>query len=313
MHRNLLFEKMKRFLFLFSLIISGPVFFSAQPEVFAAAYPYRILQSESAIRPLMPVVGFIDSHQVKNGQTLLEIARKYGLGYNQVVLYHPDIDPWMPREGKKIDIPTQWILPPTQHEEVVINIPEMRLYRFFRNEKIVRTYPIGIGREGFDTPAGESRVRERIENPSWTVPPNAIEKHGRGVVPPGPDNPLGQYWVGLSKSHLGIHGTNFPWGVGRRVSHGCIRLYPEHIEQFYGETQSGTKVEIIYEPVKVGVRGSFVFLEVHPDIYGRIPDMEAHAWRILAETGVGGRVDPQKVRRCIEEKKGAPMLISMDS
>ncbi len=303
-------KKMKRFFSLFLLLAVWHLFCAPHASISAAAYPYQIHGNANGETELMPVVGFIDSHRVQEGQTLLEIARQHGLGYNEIVLYHPEIDPWMPEEGRKIGIPGKWVLPPTKHQEVVINIPEMRLYRFFQDVNMVRTYPIGIGRAGFDTPVKETRVVQRVEDPSWTVPPDAIERYGTGVLPPGPDNPLGDYWVGLSESQLGIHGTNVPWGIGRKVSRGCIRLYPEHIERFYQETEIGTRVEIIYEPVKIGVRGELIFLEVHPDIYGRISDMEAHAWEIIEEKGLKDRVDPQKVSRGLEEKRGVPVPVS---
>ncbi|MFO8111571.1 MAG: L,D-transpeptidase family protein [Desulfosalsimonadaceae bacterium] len=278
----------------------------------AAAYPYRIVREADSGKKRMPVIGFIDSHKVAEGQTLIEIAREYGLGYNQMVLYHPGIDPWLPETGTAIDIPSKWILPPTVYEEVVINIPEMRLYRFFKEHDMVRTYPIGIGRKGFDTPITAARVVEIIENPSWTVPPAAREKYDRKLIPPGPDNPLGDYWVGLTADGVGIHGTNFPWGVGRRVSHGCIRLYPEHASQFQKEVEKGTIVEILYEPVKVGVRGKLVFLEVHPDIYGRIPDMESHVWSIIGRMGIKDAVDPKIVRQSVASPKGVPVRINRE-
>jgi L,D-transpeptidase ErfK/SrfK len=293
----------------FLLIVLFALKMVTPATVHGVAYPYWIMH-KAGYESLMPVIGFMDSHKVEEKQTLLEIARKHGLGYNQIVSYHPEVDPWLPEKGIKIDIPTKWILPPTRHEEVVINIPEMRLYRFFKEYGIVRTYPIGIGREGFDTPEVETLVKERIKSPSWTVPPRSYDRYGRRVMPPGPDNPLGDYWIGLSINHIGIHGTNFPWGVGRRVSQGCIRMYPEHIDQFYKEAKPGTKVEIIYAPVKVGIRNGLVFLEVHPDIYGRLPDMASHAWQLIEDSGVGKAVDPGKVRNCVEEKKGVPTIVS---
>ena len=295
------------FFFATGFIAIGP----ATAVADAAAYPYTKPAGDG--KNPMPVIGFIDTHRVEEGQTIHNIARIYGLGYNQMVLYHPDIDPWLPDVGKTIDIPSKWILPPNRLEEVVINIPEMRLYRFFKEHEMVKTYPIGIGREGFNTPIVEASVADRIEQPSWTVPASAREAHGRKVVPPGPDNPLGDYWVGLSIRHIGIHGTNFPWGVGRRVSYGCIRLYPEHIEQFYRETRPGTRVEIIYEPVKVGTRGNAIFLEVHPDVYERIDDMEAHAWSLLQEMGLNGAVDPEMVSRVVAEQKAVPVPVNRGS
>ncbi len=305
--------EMKRFLSVFLTILFLSAIIGLSPyDIEAAAYPFSFPPETVDGEKPMPVIGFIDSHLVEEGQTLLQIARIYGLGYNQMALYHPEIDPWLPEAGMVIDIPSKWIPPPTRHRAVVVNIPEMRLYRFFEEHHMVRTYPIGIGREGFNTPVMETRVVAKIENPSWTVPPSAWEKYGRKIMPPGPENPLGDYWIGLAANNIGIHGTNFPWGVGRRVSHGCIRLYPEHAAQFYHEVDRGMIVEILYEPVKVGVRGDLVFLEAHPDIYELFPDLETHAWTVINGAGVADIVDPLKVRQCIDARKGVPTLISRD-
>lgn len=301
---------MKIFLWLMILLVAGSGFNINQDGVYGAAYPYRPLDQSGGQSSLSPVIGFMQSHRIEQGETLLDIARKYGLGYNEISLKHPELDPWVPEEGLKIDIPTTWILPPTRHGEIVINLPEMRLYRFYRDIDMVRTYPVGIGRDGFETPPGDARVQKRVEDPSWTVPPSAREGFSRVVVPPGPDNPLGGYWIGLSRDSLGIHGTNFPWGVGRKVSRGCIRLYPEHIQQFFYDVEAGAKVEIIYEPVKLGLRGGDIFLEVHPDVYGKIADMHSHVWDLLQASGLAPWVDLSEAGRVLEEKKGVPAVVT---
>ncbi len=301
---------MKRFFLFFLLPIIFMFLGLPQSHAFGAAHPYHIHRDEDTGIALMPVIGFVDSHQVREGETLLDIAREHSLGYNEIVLYHHDLDPWMPEEGKSIDIPTQWVLPSTEHQEVVINIPEMRLYRFFQEVNMVKTYPVAVGRDEFNTPVKETRVAQRVKNPSWTVPQEAMEQYGRSIVPPGPDNPLGDYWVGLSGSQIGIHGTNFAWGIGRQVSRGCIRLYPEHAQQFYNETRPGTKVEIVYEPVKLGIRGDLIFMEAHPDIYDRISDIAYYTREKIYSKGLQDRVDLEKVHQVLEEKKGFPKVIN---
>jgi len=274
------------------------------------AYPYQIWSNSDASAPVMPVVGAMQFHQVREEETLLDIARDYGLGFNEILGCHPEADPWLPEIGSRLEIPTVWILPPTRYESVVINIPELRLYRFFRNYRIVKTYPIGIGREGFETPVTDCRVVQRLVHPSWTVPPLAQAEYTRSVIPPGPDNPLGDYWIGLSVTHLGIHGTNVPWGVGRRVSHGCMRLYPEDISRLFKETDAQTRVEIIYEPIKIGIRDDRIHMEVHPDIYGRIDDLQAHAGNLIRKAGIDeGAIDWKTVRQCIRRQQGVPTEI----
>ncbi len=301
---------MKKLFWLLILLVLGAGFNVNQGDVLAAAYPYKPLETFGGQARFMPVIGFMQSHKIEQGETLLDIARNYGLGFNEISRPHPELDPWVPKEGLEIDIPTTWILPYSRHGEIVINLPEMRLYRFYKDIDMVRTYPVGIGRDGFQTPPGDARVRERVEAPSWTMPPSARDGFGREVVPPGPDNPLGGYWIGLSRDSLGIHGTNFPWGVGRKVSRGCIRMYPKHIQQFFYEVEVGAKVEIIYEPVKLGLRGGDVFLEVHPDVYDRIPDMYSHVWNLLQSSGLGPWVDLSEVGRVVEKKKGVPAVVT---
>jgi L,D-transpeptidase ErfK/SrfK len=193
------------FALMFFLVIPG--------STSAAAYSYRLRPLQNQVQSIISVVGFMQYHTVRENETLLDIARGYGLGFNEIELLHPKIDPWIPQKGEILSIPTQWVLPSTKYEQIVINIPEMRLYRFSKEFGMVKTYPIGIGREGFETPPGMYRVASRKQNPAWTVPPSAWAQYGRIVVPPGPENPLGDFWVGLSANNIGIHGTNRPWGV----------------------------------------------------------------------------------------------------
>ncbi len=259
----------------------------------------------------MNVVGFKKPHVIEENTTLLDIARDYGLGFNEISLLYPDMDPWVPPKGTKIDIPMMWVLPPTRHEALVINIPEMRIYRFFREHKLVKTYPLGIGRQGFNTPITDTRVSARIRHPEWTVPPALRDSVGRATVPPGPANPLGDYWIGLGVDNIGIHGTNFPWGIGRRVSHGCLRMYPEDVKSLFNEVSVGARVEILYEPVKVGLKGNTIFLEVHPDIHAMIPDMNRHTESLLKNSAVLTHVDREKVRRAVAEQKGVPVPVGI--
>ncbi len=276
----------------------------------AGSYEYH-LSHPCGLDSELTVIGFRQYHLVRDKETLLDISRNYGLGFNEIELLYPDLDPWVPGAGKRLHIPTQWVLPPTRYEDVVINIPEMRLYRFFKKISMVKTYAIGIGRQGFETPVTVSRVADLKTNPSWTVPPSARDAYGKTVVPPGPDNPLGDFWIGLSTRHIGIHGTNFPWAVGRLVSRGCIRMYPEHVSRFFKEVIKGTIVELIYEPVKIGFANSRIFLEVHPDIYNRIPDLFKHTVALIMQKGLLDKVDWNKVEQCLLEKNGAPEVIGV--
>ncbi|MFP4451814.1 MAG: L,D-transpeptidase family protein [Desulfobacterales bacterium] len=299
-----------RILNLVILVLTVCFFVSAaSASATGGAFRYEKIKTAENAAPVMSVVGFKKTHVIKKKETLLDISRDYGLGFNELELLYPDMDPWLPPEGTKIDIPVMWVPPGTSCEDVVINIPEMRLYRFFPNHKLVKTYPIGIGRQGMDTPITDTRVASLIKNPDWTVPQETRERTGRAIIPPGPDNPLGDRWIGLELDRIGIHGTNFPWGIGRRVSQGCIRMYPEHVEKFFNEVFLGTRVEIIYEPIKLGIKDNKIFVEIHPDIHGIFPDMYEHAQRLLTERALLAGVDQKKLRRAVAEQNGVPVPI----
>jgi L,D-transpeptidase ErfK/SrfK len=255
------------------------------------------------------VIGVVRHHIVVPKETLSDIVRNYGLGYNELSLLYPKMDPWLPSPGQNLVIPTQWILPSTKLFGLVINLPEFRLYHFIPETKIVSTYPVGIGDVGWETPVAVSHIIYRQVDPTWLVPKSLRAKYGATTIPPGPKNPLGKYWLGLSLSGYGIHGTNSPWGIGRRVSHGCIRLYPEHIALLFENVSVNTPVEIIYEPVKIGVQDQSIFIEVHPDIYNRIPDMQAQTFRRLHELGIFSDVSVSLVKDALEKQNGLPVRV----
>jgi L,D-transpeptidase ErfK/SrfK len=226
--------------------------------------------------PLPPegedVVGEVIQTQSRYEDTLLDIARNHDLGYREIVAANPDVDPWLPGEGTPITLPTRFILPPGPREGIIINLAELRLYYFPPDSDQVITHPLGIGREGWTTPTGSMQIIEKIPNPAWRVPASIKAEHEANgdplpdVVPPGPDNPLGAFAMRLSNPQYLIHGTNQPWGVGMRVSHGCIRLYPEDIETLFPQVAKNTPVRIINEPYKAGWLGSTLYIEAHPPL-----------------------------------------------
>jgi L,D-transpeptidase ErfK/SrfK len=205
--------------------------------------------------------------------TLLDIARRFDLGYQDMAEANPDVDMWLPGEGTKVVLPTQYILPEVKQDGIVINIAELRLYYFLPKDKSgkrqVVTHPIGIGREGWATPLGRAKITQKVKDPSWTPPESIRQEHlEKGdplpkVVPPGPENPLGAYAMRLSMPGYLMHGTDKPYGVGLRVSHGCIRLYPEDIEHMFYATPSSTAVNIIYQPQKAALEAGQLWLESH--------------------------------------------------
>jgi len=255
------------------------------------------------------VLGSVKHHIVLPKETLLDIVRNFGLGYNELSLLYPKMDPWIPEPGQNLLIPTQWVLPSTKFYGLVINLPEMRLYHFLPKIGMVSTYPVGIGDIGWETPVSEGRVTHRQVDPTWVIPKPLRAKYGITSVPPGPNNPLGKYWLGLSQKGYGIHGTNFPWGVGRLVSHGCIRLYPEHIVLLFEKVSVNTPVEIVYEPVKIGFQDQNIFMEVHPDIYNRIPDLQAQTLSRLHELDILSSVSFSLVKDALEKQSGLPVRV----
>ena len=194
--------------------------------------------------------------------TLLDIAREHNVGYEEIRSANPDVSLWVPGEGTPVTIPRRHILPDVERKGVVINIAELRLYYYPETDEgqpsRVATYPIGIGREGYDTPLGITQTTMRLEQPAW-YPPSSMREEAaeRGdpppeVVPPGPDNPLGEYAILLDIPGYLIHGTNQPDGIGMRASRGCIRMYPEDIESVFDAVPTNTQVNIIDHPIKVG-------------------------------------------------------------
>lgn len=205
--------------------------------------------------------------------TLSDLAREYGLGYDEIVTANPGIDPWLPGQNTPIVLPTQYVLPNVPKEGVVLNIATKRLFYYPEaaedEQRQVLTYPIGIGRVGWETPLGATKVVSKARDPSWWVPASVRREHAEmgdplpAVVPPGPDNPLGTRVLKLEIPGYLIHGTNQPYGVGMRVSHGCIRLYPENIELLYALVPVGESVMIINEPYQMGQQDGVLYFEAH--------------------------------------------------
>ncbi len=265
-------------------------------------------------RGTAPVIGRNRPYVVGPGDTLIELARRAGVGYGTLVGANPTVDPWLPPPGEVIILPFAAILPHGAGPGITINLAELRLYLIWEEEgrRLVRIYPIGIGREGRHTPEGTFKVVSRAQNPSWTPPPSIRQEHPElpQVVPSGPDNPLGEFWIGISADGIGIHGTHKPYGIGRHVSSGCIRLYPEDIRDLYHRVRAGTPVRILYQPVKLGVAGDRVYLEVHPDRRGTtidpLPELDAQALTL----GLNLHFDPLVLNPVLREARGIPLPIA---
>jgi L,D-transpeptidase ErfK/SrfK len=283
--------------------------------------PYNMVQStDPAAADTM--IGSIRQYSVVKGDTFLDLARFYGLGYNELEQANPEVDPWIPAyKSTTVVLPTAWIIPQGAHKGVVVNIPEMRLYYFHPvkagEPQRVTTYPVGLGRDEWRTPKGKFKIQGKTKNPTWIIPESIRKEHirergdHRTMIPGGAaDNPLGKYRLELTMPGYRIHGTDIPWGVGMQVSHGCVRLYPEDIEALFPVIPIGAPGEFIYEPVKIGARDGRIYAEVSPDIYRLVPDMNAEAERLVAQLGWQNAVDHDKLRAAVEAKNGVPTDIT---
>ena len=219
------------------------------------------------------VVGYVQKTIIGKHDTLSDIARRFDIGYGEVVLANPGVDPWLPGVGREVVVPTRFVLPSAPHSGVVINLAAMRIYYFPPHKRhepqVVYTHPIGIGRIGWKTPEGTTRIIARQKDPVWVVPKSIREEHAKDgdilprVVPAGPDNPLGQYLFRLGWPGYLIHGTNKPYGVGMRVSHGCMHLYPEDIKAFFSLIPVGTKVTVVNQPYVFGWHRGTLYLQAY--------------------------------------------------
>ena len=223
--------------------------------------------------PEQSVVGIPQVVLTNSNDTLPDFARAYGLGYDELIAANPDIDPWLPGENTPVLLPTQFVLPDVPREGIVLNIASKRLFYFpdvaEGQPAIVMTFPIGVGRVGWETPLGLTTVTAKAKDPHWYVPLSVRQEHAElgdplpSVIPPGPENPLGHRVLKLDMPGYLIHGTNQPYGVGMRVSHGCVRLYPENIEYLYELVDIGETVTIINEPFLMGQLDGEIYFESH--------------------------------------------------
>ncbi len=220
------------------------------------------------------VVGELQIISAKQEDTLSDIARRFNLGYEEIVSANPGIDPWLPGEGTQIVIPTQFVLPDAPRKGIVINLAAMRLFYFPQAKdgelQTVITHPVGIGREQWKTPEGLTRITVKDENPVWRPTQSIRREYARNgnplpaTVPPGPDNPMGSHVLRLGWPTYAIHGTNKPPSIGLRGSFGCIRMYPEDIAGIYNKIAVGTPVRIVNQPRLLGWRGDQLFVQSYP-------------------------------------------------
>ena len=265
------------------------------------------------------VVGELAVIKVRRGDTAPDIARHYGLGFDEIEAANPGIDMWLPQPGSRIVLPLRFNLPDAPRRGLVLNLASMRLFQFSDDSDsgIVYTYPIGIGRQGWSTPTGRMRIIEKKENPTWRVPASIRKEHARNgdplpaTVPPGPENPLGSHALRLSRPAYLLHGTNKPFGVGMRSSHGCVRLYPEHITELYSRVAIGTSVNIVDQPFLSGWRDNMLYVEAHPPLQAGDAALQRHVSRLVNRLKKTAKkhaiqIDWDRVKLIVSQQRGIP-------
>lgn len=269
-------------------------------------------------------VGEIQTYKARHEDTLLTIGQKYDLGYVELRSANPIMDPWHPGAGTYIIIPSMHLLPDAPRRGIVVNLSEMRMYHYTKDG--VKTYPIGVGREGFSTPMGTTSVTHKVVGPVWT-PTDRMRREDPTLPPqkgPGPDNPLGTHALYLGWPQYLLHGTNKPWGIGRRVSSGCVRMYNEDAQALYESTTVGTTVTVVRQPVKFGWIGDMLYVEAHPDEAladqvergGKAQDYKVPSDLFANLSAAAGkardRIDWQAVREALKQRRGYPVPVFTD-
>ncbi len=273
--------------------------------------------------PFESLVGSPSTDQIAEGDTLLDIAERHRLGFERVARLNPELDAWIPAAGSRVRLPTYHVLPEAPHAGLVVNLPELQLYDYgvhgegVHEEGVDVNTPevlaLAIGDELDPSLIGRYRVGQKRANPVWHVPASirAEKPELPAEMAPGPDNPLGPYWLTIGQTSYGIHGTNNRWSIGREATHGCLRLYNDVVERLFARTPTGTPIQIVYQTVKLGLRDGVVYAEVHPDRYRRDPDRLAIATARLAEWGLDDEDTLTLLRAAIDTARGEPIAIAV--
>lgn len=263
-------------------------------------------------------------YAVGEEDTFLDIARYFDIGYVELRAANPDIDPWAPTPGSEVLIPRFQLLPRARQAGIVVNLAKMRLYYFRTPGKEPITHPIGIGQEGLATPTGQTKIVRKAVGPSWYPTPRMREAKPwlPQRIPTGPANPLGSHALYLGWPTFLIHGSNKPWGIGRRVSSGCMRMYPEDIESLFDQVPSGTPVTIVDQPILVGWLDDGLYLEANPtqtqsieienstDITPKPLNKKMRAMITDAAGVAAEHINWSVVEKTIRERRGVPVRIA---
>ena len=292
--------------------------------------PLPVQTERFVLAPGQDVVGTLQTVKVRKDETLSDIGRRFNVGLGEMTRANPNVDPWIPKPGTTVIVPTQYILPDAPHQGIVVNLAAMRLFYFPPHKRgkpqVVITHPVGIGRQGWKTPQGVTHVLWHEKNPVWHVPPSIIaEHHQEGdelpkVMGPGPDNPLGDYALHLGWSGYLIHGTNKPVSVGLRVSHGCVHLFPEDIAQIFKMVPNGTEVRVVNQPYVFGWQDGRLYLQSAGPLEDDKRPWKKQARRLLAVTLTREqrkdlkrqhqKIDWGRVAQLVDAPVGVPVPVS---
>jgi len=257
------------------------------------------------------IVGAVRTYDVSAGDTWQRIASRFGVDVRTLAADNGLTITRPLHIGQQLRVDNRHILPDAAvRRPIVVNVPQRMLF-FSEAEGPTVALPVAVGRSDWRTPLGAFTIVTRERDPSWEVPASIQEEARRAgkslppVVPPGPDNPLGKFWLGLSLGSVGIHGTNAPLTIYRVATHGCIRLHPDDIASLFERVETGMSGEVVYQPILLAVDGEDILLEVHPDVYRLGPsDRIAEARRRAALLGVLDRIDLVAVARVIRGREG---------
>ena len=320
-----LLSKMHRLIILFIVISSlyGCATTKGVHEVYQPIPPIHLVEdierNEFSVAKGDDVIGRLAFIRLEKGDTLPDIARHFSLGINGVCTANPGVDTWVPEAGERIMLPLSFILPDAPRKGIVINLAAMRLFQFKGDGEslTVLTYPVGVGTEERPSPTGQMYVERKQVRPTWHVPASIAEDHRKkgdplpAEVPPGPENPLGEYALYLSKSTYLMHGTNKPASIGLRATNGCIRLYPENVKKLYENTPVKTPVTIVNQPYLIGQRNGTVYMSVHlpPEDLDAVEFDKAYTKLRNIEKESGRTLDWSKVKKVLAEARGIPVPI----
>ncbi|MDK8462373.1 L,D-transpeptidase family protein [Marinobacter sp. SS13-12] len=315
------------FVFWLALVLAAPLQAEAERQASGKELSAEQPGDEASDKPRVPtfdiegdLAGELSVISTRYEDTFAAIGNRDSLGYLELVKANPGVDPWLPGEGTRITVPRHYVLPDVKREGIVINLAEYRLYYF--TEKGVQVYPVGVGTEDNPSPLTDAEVTMPLESPAW-YPPASIraEYEAEGdylprMIPPGPDNPLGSHALMLSEKGYLIHGTNKLFGVGMQVSHGCFRMYNEDISRFVYQVSKGTPVRVIREPVKIGLKGNEVWMEVHRPHEEYSEQDRTKVWREVStkleefrRKRPGVEVQRMAIELAVDQADGLPRMI----